>query len=105
MEIKKISVMGAGLMGSGIAQVCAQTGYMVTLRDIEQGFVDNGMKMIKQNLSRDVEKGRKTNEEMEVILSRIISATDLGTAAHDTDIVVEAILEVLDVKKKLFDEL
>ena len=54
MEIKKICVLGAGLMGNGIAQVSAQAGYEVTLRDIEQRFIDGGMKNIKKNLSRDV---------------------------------------------------
>jgi 3-hydroxybutyryl-CoA dehydrogenase len=105
MEIKKICVMGAGLMGSGIAQVCAQAGYMVSLRDIEQGFVDNGMNIIKKNLSRDVQKGRKSEEEVAAILSRMTPTTDIQTAAHDADIVVEVILEVLEIKKKLFDEL
>jgi len=105
MEIKKICVLGAGLMGNGIAQVCAQAGYSVTLRDIEQRFVDSGMNMIKKNLSRDVEKGRKTQEEMDAILSRITPTLDLKEAAGDTDAVVEVIIEVLDVKKALFREL
>jgi 3-hydroxybutyryl-CoA dehydrogenase len=56
MDIKKICVLGAGLMGNGIAQVCAQTGHEVTLRDIEQRFIDGGMNNIRKNLSREVEK-------------------------------------------------
>ena len=56
MEIKKICVLGAGLMGSGIAQVCAAAGYDVTMRDIDERFINNGMNTIKKNLSRDVEK-------------------------------------------------
>jgi 3-hydroxybutyryl-CoA dehydrogenase len=68
MEIKKVCVLGAGLMGNGIAQVCAQAGFQVTLRDIEQRFIDGGMKTIGKNLSRDVEKGRRTQAEMDAIL-------------------------------------
>jgi len=105
MEINNICVLGAGLMGNGIAQVCAQAGYNVTLRDIEQRFVDGGMKNIEKNLARDVGKGRKTQEEMDAILGRITPTLDLKEAAENADIVVEVIIEVLDVKKKLFDEL
>ena len=71
MEIKTICVLGAGLMGNGIVQVCAQAGYRVAMRDIEQRFIDNGMNMIKKNLDNDVKKGRKTPEEVAAILSRI----------------------------------
>ena len=105
MEIKNICVLGAGLMGNGIAQVCAQAGYNVMLRDIEQRFVDGGMNMIKKNLSRDVEKGRKTQDEMNAVLSRIVPALDLKEAAANADVVVEVIIEVLDVKKALFKDL
>ena len=59
MEIKKICVLGAGLMGNGIVQVCAQAGYNVAMRDIEQRFIDNGMNMIKKNLDNDVKKSIK----------------------------------------------
>ena len=105
MKIKKICVLGAGLMGSGIAQICAQAGFRVSLRDIEQRFVDNGMGIIKRNLFRDVEKDRKTHEEMDAILSRIMPTTDLNLAASDSDIVVEAILEVLEFKMLALAEL
>jgi 3-hydroxybutyryl-CoA dehydrogenase len=105
MEIKKICVLGAGLMGNGIAQICAQNGYSVTLRDIEQHFVNGGMNTIKKNLFRDVTKGRKTQEEMDAILARITPTLDLKEAAADADVVVEVIIEVLDVKKALFREL
>jgi 3-hydroxybutyryl-CoA dehydrogenase len=105
MEIKNICVLGAGLMGNGIAQVCAQAGYKVTMRDIEQRFVDNGMATITKNLSRDVGKGRKTQEEMDAILARITPTLDLKAAAQDADVVIEVVIEVLAVKKQLFDEL
>ncbi|MCD6153500.1 MAG: 3-hydroxybutyryl-CoA dehydrogenase [Syntrophobacterales bacterium] len=105
MEIKKICVLGAGLMGNGIAQVCAQAGYQVALRDIEQRFIDGGMNTIKKNLGRDVEKGRKTQEEMDSILGRLKPTLDIKEAAGDADVVVEVVVEVLDIKKKVYTEL
>ncbi|BBO80973.1 3-hydroxybutyryl-CoA dehydrogenase [Desulfosarcina ovata subsp. sediminis] len=105
MEIRKVCVLGAGLMGNGIAQVCAQAGYTVALRDIEQRFVDGGMNTIRKNLSRDVEKGRKTGEEVQAVLNRITPTLDLEAAAADADIVVEVIIEVMEVKRKIFNEL
>lgn len=105
MEIKKICVLGAGLMGNGIAQVCAQAGFQVTMRDIEQRFIDGGMNSIRKNLERDVEKGRKTQEEMRTILSRIKPTLDLKEAAGNADLVVEVIVEVMDIKKKVYAEL
>ncbi|KAF0155316.1 MAG: 3-hydroxybutyryl-CoA dehydrogenase Hbd [Syntrophaceae bacterium] len=105
MEMKKVCVLGAGLMGNGIAQVCAQAGYEVTLRDIEQKFVDGGMNTIKKNLGRDVEKGKMTPDQMNTILSRIKPMLDLKEAATGADIVVEVVIEVMDVKKKVYAEL
>ena len=105
MEIKKVCVLGAGLMGNGIAQVCAQAGYEVTLRDIEQRFVDGGMNTIKKNLSRDAEKGKITKEQMESVLGRIKPTLDLKEAASGADVVVEVVIEVMDVKKKVYAEL
>jgi 3-hydroxybutyryl-CoA dehydrogenase len=105
MEIKKVCVLGAGLMGNGIAQVCAQAGYEVTMRDIEQRFVDGGMNSIKKNLNRDMEKGKITKEQMESVLGRIKPTLDLKEAATGADIVVEVVIEVMDVKKKVYSEL
>jgi 3-hydroxybutyryl-CoA dehydrogenase len=105
MEIKKVCVLGAGLMGNGIAQVCAQAGFEVTLRDIEQRFVDGGMNTIKKNLGRDVEKGKMTKEQMDAILGRIKPTLDLKEAATGADAVVEVVIEVMDVKKKVYAEL
>jgi 3-hydroxybutyryl-CoA dehydrogenase len=105
MEIKKVCVLGAGLMGNGIAQVCAQAGYDVALRDIEQRFVDGGMKTIQKNLVRDVEKGKMTQAHMDAVLARIKPTLDLKAAAADADIVVEVVIEVMDVKKKVYAEL
>ena len=105
MEIKKVCVLGAGLMGNGIAQVCAQASYEVTMRDIEQRFVDGGMNSIKKNLNRDMEKGKITKEQMESVLGRIKPTLDLKEAATGADIVVEVVIEVMDVKKKVYAEL
>ena len=105
MEYNKICVLGAGLMGNGIAQICAQAGMKVTLRDIEQKFIDGGMNTIKKNLSRDAEKGKITKEQMDAVLSRIKPTLDLKEAAAEADIIVEVVIEVMDVKKKVYAEL
>lgn len=105
MEIKKICVLGAGLMGNGIAQVCAQAGYEVSLRDIEKRFLDNGMNTIKKNLSREVAKEKRTQEDADAILGKIKPTLDLKEAAKDADIIMEVVIEVMDVKKKVYQEL
>ncbi|MFA7032607.1 MAG: 3-hydroxyacyl-CoA dehydrogenase NAD-binding domain-containing protein [Bacilli bacterium] len=105
MEIKKICVLGAGQMGSGIAQICAEAGYEVTMRDVEQRFIDNGMNNIKKNLARALEKGKITKETMEATLARIKPVLDMKEAAADADVVVEAVLEVMELKKQIFKEL
>jgi 3-hydroxybutyryl-CoA dehydrogenase len=105
MEIKKICVLGAGLMGNGIAQVCAQAGYQVTMRDIEQRFIDGGMKTITKNLARDVEKGKRTQADMDAVLGRIKPTVDMKEAATGVDVVVEVVIEVMDVKKQVYTEL
>jgi len=105
MKIRNVCVLGAGLMGNGIAQVCAQAGFQVAMRDIEQRFIDAGMNTIKKNLSRDVEKGKKTQEEMAAILGRIKPTLDLKQAAADADVIVEVVIEVMDVKKQVYGEL
>lgn len=92
-------------MGSGIAQVCAEAGYDVTLRDIEESFVAGGMARIKQNIARAVDKGRITGDEAGTILAGLRSTVDLNEAAAGADLVIEAIVEVMEVKKKLFAEL
>jgi len=105
MEIKNVCVVGAGLMGNGIAQVCAQAGYQVSLQDIEQRFVDGGMQTIQKNLSRDAKKGKITQDAMDQILSKIKPTIDLNEAAGNADVVIEVIIEVLDAKKALFEKL
>lgn len=104
MEIKKVMVVGAGQMGSGIAQVCAQANYQVVLHDIKDEFVQRGLSVIEKNLNRQVEKGRMSDEEKQQVLGNIITSTDLKNAA-DVDLVIEAATENMEIKSKIFSEL
>jgi len=104
MGIQKVMVIGAGQMGSGIAQVCAQAGFAVKLNDIKQEFYERGLGVIVKNLSRDVEKGRKTEDEKTAILGRITMSLDLQDAS-DVDIVIEAAVENMEVKQSIFKQL
>lgn len=104
MAVKTIMVVGAGQMGSGIAQVAAQAGLKVYLRDVEQRFVDRGLGVIQRNLGRDVEKGRRTAEERDAILNRITGTISLEPA-RECDMAIEAVVEDLAVKTAVFREL
>jgi 3-hydroxybutyryl-CoA dehydrogenase len=104
MMIQKVMVIGAGQMGSGIAQVCAQAGYEVVLNDLKDEFVDRGLHVIRKNLSRQVEKERMTVEEMNTVLDRLTASTEL-TDAKDVDLVIEAAVENMEIKAKLFAQL
>ena len=104
MEIKKIGVVGAGTMGNGIAQAAAQIGCDVVMRDIEDAFVDRGMKSIDKFLSKSVEKGKLDAKEKDNILGRIQGTTDMSQL-KDVDFVIEAVLEDLELKKSVFKEL
>ncbi len=104
MEIKKIGVVGAGAMGNGIAQVAAQIGCDVVMRDIEIKFVEGGMKKIEGFLSRSVEKGKMDSKEKDTIIGRIRGTTDMDDL-NEVDFVVEAVLEDMDLKKRVFKEL
>ncbi len=104
MEIKKLGVVGAGAMGSGIAQIAAQIGCDVVMRDIEDAFVERGMKGIDKFLSKSVEKGKLDAKQKETIIGRIKGTTDMGDL-KDVDFVVEAVIEDLDLKKRVFQEL
>jgi 3-hydroxybutyryl-CoA dehydrogenase len=103
--MKKISVIGAGTMGAGIAQIAIEAGYQVWLRDIEDGFVEKGIGTIKRFLSRKLEKEKITKEQYEDILGRLNGTTDLKTALKGAELVVEAVLEKMDLKKEVFKEL
>ena len=104
MEIKRIMVIGAGFMGSGIAQVMAAAGYDVVLMDVADGFVRKGMDAIEKNLAGSVAKGKLAEEDKTAILGRIIATTEL-TPARDCDLVIEAIIENKQAKMDLYRQL
>jgi len=103
MDIKTVGVLGAGVMGNGIAQVAAMAGYNVIMRDIDR-FVEGGLKNIDKFLAKTVEKGKMTADQKAAIMGRIKGTTDMG-AMKDADFVVEVVVEIMDVKKKVFAEL
>jgi len=105
MEVKKVCVLGAGLMGSGIAQVFAEAGYEVSMRDIEDRFVQGGLNIIKKNYERAISKGKMTKEQADGFLSKITGVVELGSAVRGADVVVEAVIENMDLKKQVYKEL
>ena len=105
MEIKNITVLGSGIMGHGIAQVSAMAGYNVVLRDIEQPFLDKAMEKIKWSLDKLVSKEKISENERDEIFSRIQPIVDLKNAVHDCDLVIEAVPEIMELKKKVYAEL
>jgi 3-hydroxybutyryl-CoA dehydrogenase len=104
MEIKKVGVVGLGTMGSGIAQVAAEAGYQIVAHEIEQKFLDKGMKIITGILDRNVAKGKIDKAYMDTVLGRFKQTTDLQDLS-DCDLVVEAVTENLQLKKDLFTKL
>ncbi len=104
MAIERIAVIGSGTMGSGIAQVAAQSGHPVRLIDLAQSQVEGGLKTIRRNLDRAVEKGRLSQEEVAGTLQRISGSTQ-PLDAGDADLVIEAILEDFEVKTALLKQL
>ena len=105
MDIKNVTVIGAGTMGNGIAHVFAQYGFRVILNDIKQEFIDRGLNAIKSNLDRQVKKGTLTEQQKTETLGRVKATSDLKEACSDADIVIEAVTENALVKKELFRSL
>ena len=104
MAIKTIGVLGAGQMGSGIAQIAASKGYKVILRDIKQEFCDNGMAKMKAGIEKRIAKGKATQEDLDTVLGNITTTVELADL-KDCDMVIEAAVEILDVKQGIFEEL
>jgi enoyl-CoA hydratase/3-hydroxyacyl-CoA dehydrogenase len=104
-DIKKVAVMGAGDMGHGIAEVALLGGYKVAMRDIEQRFVDRGLQRIKDSLEKLAEKEKISEDNKKAMLSSIEAFVDMGEAVKDADFVIEAAPEIMDLKKKVFQEL
>ncbi|MEE9241992.1 MAG: 3-hydroxyacyl-CoA dehydrogenase NAD-binding domain-containing protein [Nitrosopumilaceae archaeon] len=105
MNIKNITVLGSGIMGHGIAQVSAMAGYNVVLRDIEQKFLDKAMEKIKWSLDKLVSKEKISQGNADDIFSRIKPIVDLDSALKDCQLVIEAVPEIMDLKKKVYAEL
>jgi 3-hydroxybutyryl-CoA dehydrogenase len=104
MEIKKVGVVGCGLMGAGIAQVCAQSGYQTVVRETEQAYLERGLARIAGFLSKDVAKGKLSAEAQAAALNNLYGTTAVADLA-DCDLIIEAIVENLDAKRAIYQEL
>ena len=104
MELENIGIIGAGVMGSGIAQVCATAGYHVILEDVSSEILDKSKTSIERSLGKLVSKGKMAEAEKRSTLSRIQSTKDLKTACQGTDLIVEAVFEDLALKQGIFKQ-
>jgi len=104
MEIRKVGVVGCGLMGSGIVETCARAGYQVTVREINQELLNKGLANIQKSMGRAVDKGKLTAEERDAAWARIHGTVDMRDLA-DCDLVIEAAIENMELKKQIFQEL
>jgi len=105
MEIKQISVIGAGTMGNGIAHVFAQYGFNVLLHDVQQEILDRAVSTIRTNMDRQIKKGTLSEEQKNQALGRIRTSTDLPASVRGSDLVVEAVVEDAALKKRIFSDL
>lgn len=105
MELKKITIVGSGIMGSGIAQVSAVAGYTVILTDTSSSQLDKAQNFIKGGLSKLVQKGKLAPEKVDAITAQIKTSDRLDEAVKDADLVIEAIFENLEIKHKIFKDL
>jgi 3-hydroxybutyryl-CoA dehydrogenase len=104
MEIRKVGVVGCGLMGSGIAQVCSQSGYQVVVSEINNELLNKGLASITGFLTKSVERGKITEQDKDTTLGRIKGTTDIGDF-FDCELVIEAVAENMDLKKNVFASL
>lgn len=104
MAIKKVGIVGCGLMGSGIAQVAAQAGYEITVREVTKELFERGFKRIEGSLGKFVEKGKMSTADRDAALGRIKGTTNLADL-KDSDLVIEAVIENMDEKTKIYREL
>lgn len=104
-EVKKVAVIGAGAMGNGIAQLGIMAGYAVVMQDIEQRFIDRGVASITDSMGKLARKGKMTGDQLQKALSNLTPTLDLKSAVADADIVIEAVPEILELKKKVFADL
>ena len=104
MEIKKVGVVGCGVMGSGIVITCSQSGYQVVASEMNEELLNKGLALVNKFLSKSVEKGKISQKDKDAALGRIKGTTNLKDF-HDCDLVIEAAVENMDLKKKIFAEL
>ena len=105
MEIRRVGVVGMGTMGSQIGIVCAKGGFQTIMMDVSEERIDKGLSSIKSFLNNQIKKGKMRGEEMDNILSLISTSVDLGQALSDVDLVIEAVLEAINVKKDVFQKM
>jgi len=105
MKIKKVAIIGAGIMGHGIAQVVSTAGIEVRLNDIKEEILEKARSGVDSSLNRMLKKGKITAEEKAGIFSRITFTTDLSEAVKEADLVIEAIPEIIEMKKEVFKRL
>jgi len=103
-EVRTIAVLGSGTMGNGIAHVAAQAGYAVAMYDIDDGALDAAMNRIRANFDKGVARGKVTEEVRDASVARVRTTTDLANAVADADVMIEAVPENMDLKRKLFAE-
>jgi 3-hydroxybutyryl-CoA dehydrogenase len=104
-NVKKILVVGSGAMGSQIGMVCSLAGYEVIIHDIDEGMLEKARAQLGKRMSRNVEKGRMEQEEVDAAFDRMSFTTDLENAASEADFVIEAAVEKLDIKREIFAKL
>src|SRR3990170_5002540 len=105
MQVRHISVLGAGIMGNGITQVAAQSGFDVVMRDVEERLLQKGMDTIRGSMARLVKSGKMTEAETQSVLARIRTTTEMAEACKQAEVVIEAVPEILDLKKQTFKEM
>ena len=105
MKVKKIAVVGAGLMGAGISYVSIAAGYDVIMTDLDDDAINRGLSRFKGYVESGVKRGKLSSEDGEKMISQLVTTTILGEAVSDVDLVIEAVFENMDVKKKLFKEM
>ena len=105
MEIKKVAVIGAGAMGSGIAYICAAKNYEVSIVDVNEELLSRGVKRIREMIVEGVNRGKLTPREAEETIRKIKGTTDITEAVKDADIVIEAVFEDINIKKEVFQKL
>lgn len=104
-DVRNIAVIGSGIMGSGIAQVCALAGYRVAMRDIGEAYLQKGMEAIRSSLRKGVERGKLRQEQADAALAGIRTTLNLAETVKEADVVIEAVPENIELKKQVFKEL